>query len=115
MVDGRRRRQRAEVVGDEISDRDGLVAMWAVTTRTKAAAEGTAVVATLLADETRLALGALIDDDRLWQTYGEAECAFVRRTLAEAEATLAAGVGAPDLATLSGEGSPAGAAVVLLR
>jgi hypothetical protein len=115
MVDGRGRRQRAEVRVDELSDRDGVVAMWAMTTRTKAAAEGTAVVATLLADETRLALGALIDDDRLRQTYSEAECAFVRRTLAEAEATLAAGVGAPDPLTLNGEGAAAGAAAALRR
>jgi hypothetical protein len=115
MVDGRRRSPSAEVVRDQISDRDGFVAMWAVTTRTKAAAEGTAVIATLLADETRLALGALIDDDRRRQTYSEAEGAFVRRTLAEAEATLAAGDGAPDLTTLNGEGAAAGAAAALRR
>jgi hypothetical protein len=75
-------RWRTRIVSEEIGDRDGFVAMWAVAAGAKAAAEDAAVIATLLAEETRLAVGALIDDGRLGQTCGEAECAFIRRTLA---------------------------------
>jgi len=67
-----------------------------------------------LTNETRLAVGALIDDDRLGQASGQAEEALVWLALAEAEATLAAGVGAPDLTILDGEGTPTRAAATLL-
>jgi len=82
---------------------------------TEAAAEDAAVIAALLAEETRLAFGALIDDDRLGQVGGQGKEVFVRLTLTEPEATLAARVGAPDLATPDGKRASARAAATLLR
>jgi hypothetical protein len=115
--DGRRSASRLGgpgCVGEEIGDRDGFVAMWAGTAWTETTAENTAVIATLLADVTRLAVGALVDDDRLGQAGRQPEEAFVRLTLAEAKAALAARVGTPDLATLDGEETSTGAAAPVL-
>lgn len=82
--------------------------------RTEATAEYATFIATLSADETRLAVGALVDDHRLGQAGRQPEEAFVRLTLAQAEAALAASVGAPDLASLGGERASARWAVALL-
>lgn len=61
----RRRNVASRIVGEEIGDRDGLIAVRAGTAWTEAPAEDATVIATLLTNETRLAIRALVDDDRL--------------------------------------------------
>ena len=70
MVVVRRRNAASRIVGEEIGDRDGLIAVRAVTIWTEAPAEDAAVIATLLPTETRLAIRALVDDHRLGQASG---------------------------------------------
>lgn len=102
------------MVCEEIGHRDGLIAMWAVAAWAESTSENAAVIATLLADKTRLAVGALVDDHRLGQAGRQPEEAFVWLTLAKAEAALAASVGAPDLAALGGERASARWAAAVL-
>ena len=94
---------RAWIGWEEIGDRDGLIAMWAVAAGAESTSENAAVIATLLANKARFAVRALVDDHRLGQAGRQPEEAFVRQTLAPAKAALAASVGAPDLAALGGE------------
>ncbi|MBV9545783.1 MAG: hypothetical protein JOY61_15540 [Chloroflexi bacterium] len=73
----------------------------------KPTAEDAALVAPLLADEPRLALRALVHDGALREASAQAELALVGRLLAEAEATLAASIGAIGSAPTRAERLPA--------
>jgi hypothetical protein len=69
-----------------------------------------AVVTPLLAEGAGFTLWALVHDGRLWQASGQPETDLVCRPLAEAEATLSAGIVAVGLTALNRKGIAASAA-----
>ncbi len=75
--------------------------MGAWSTGSKPSSKNAALVAALLTKEACIALGALVDDGRVWETAGKAELEFVGWSLTETKATLAAGVRAVGLAASS--------------
>lgn len=101
-------------LGEKVAEGHHLIAMGARSPGSKPTTENAALVTALLAKEARIALRALVHDGRVWQTVGKTQGEFVGWSLTEAEATLAAGVRAVGLATLSGEVVPASAADALL-
>ena len=88
--------------------------MGAWSTGSKPSSKNAALVAALLTKEACIAFGALIDDDRVWETAGKAELEFVGWSLTETKGTLAAGVRAVGLAASSREVAPASGAHTLL-
>jgi hypothetical protein len=58
----------------------------------KPTTKNTALVAALLTKEARVALGALVDDGRLWETASKAELELVGWSPTQTKTTLAAGV-----------------------
>lgn len=93
MSDGRRRWPSLRAgLSDEVGYSDGFVAVRAWSSGAKATAEDPAVVTPLLAEVAGVTAGALVDDRRLGQAGDQPERDLVRRTLAETEAPLAAGV-----------------------
>jgi len=79
-----------------VDDSDRLVAMGTEPAGAEPAAEHLAIITTLLAQVAGLALRALIDDLVPGQSPREHDRGFVGVRPAQPEATLEAGVGAPD-------------------
>jgi len=102
-------------LSDQIRDSDGFVAVGAWPSRAKPTAEDAALIAALVSEQTRVALRALVDDRRPWQTAGQPETELVGRSLAEAETPLAAGGRAVGLAPASAEAATTGGAGALAR
>ena len=88
--------------------------MGAWSTGSKPSSKNAALVAALLTKEACIALGALVDDGRLWEPSGKAELELVGWALTETKATLTAGVRAVGLATSSWEVATAHAAYTRL-
>ena len=84
-------RERATSVsgGEQIAHGDGLVAVWAGTTRTEPTGEGVAVRAALLAEEASVAGRADVDGGRARRAIGDRR---QRRGMATAPGSLTAGV-----------------------
>ena len=101
-------------VGKQISDGDGVIAMWAGAAGTEPTAKHTAFVTPLLAEESCFACGALVDDRRGGQAVRQAKTQFVCRPLATTESTLTAGVRAVQLTAMSSKGTLAGSAYTLV-
>ena len=80
----------------DVDDSDWLVAMRTGPAGAEPPAEHLAIITTLVAQVAGLALRALINDQVHGQPPGEHDRGFVGARLTEPEATLAAGVGAPD-------------------
>jgi hypothetical protein len=80
----------------DVDDSDRLVAMRTEPAGAEPPAEHLAIFTTLFAQVAGLALGALIHDQVLGQPPREHDRGFIGARLTEPEATLAAGVGAPD-------------------
>jgi hypothetical protein len=78
--------------GDEVCNCHGLVAIGAWSSGAKPTAKDAALVAPLETQVPRLALRALVHDGGLRQAGAEAKVELVGRSLAAAEATLAAGI-----------------------
>jgi hypothetical protein len=66
--------------------------MGAWSSGTKPTTKNAALVTALLTKKPRIAFGALVDDGRFGETSGKAQLELVSWSLAETEATLAAGI-----------------------
>jgi hypothetical protein len=106
-----RRRSWGRLDVDEVGEGDGLIAVRTEAAGTgQAAAEDAAVGAALAAEVAGLAPRTLIDGGGLGGPAQEEDLDLVGRLVAEPEAALAAGVRAPDPASVGDEGKPAGGA-----
>ena len=101
-------------LSEKIADGHHLIAMRAWSARAKPFSENAALVTTLLTQEPRITLRALVHDGRLWETASKAELEFIGWSPTEAETALAAGVRAVDFAGLYWELAPAHDAHALL-
>ncbi len=99
----------------DVDDSDRLVAMRTEPARAEPPAKRLAIFTTLFAQIAGLALRALIHDQVLGQPPREPERGFVGARPTKPEATLAAGVGAPDPAWVSQEAQAAGRTGVFER
>jgi hypothetical protein len=84
-----------------------LAAMRAQSTGSKPSAKNAALFAALLAEQSCLAHGALVDDVSLRQTASKAELELVGGSPTQTKTTLAAGVRAISFAALRWEVAPA--------